>query len=51
MSHQTKHVRDIAAIVKSQGETLETVYISTWVNRKGLQTVWIELLDIIQSHP
>jgi hypothetical protein len=43
ISRQTKHVRDIAAILQSNGDTLDTAYIDKWVDLKGLRPVWQEL--------
>jgi hypothetical protein len=43
ISRQTKHVRDIAAILQSNGDTLDTAYIDKWVDLKGLRPIWQEL--------
>jgi hypothetical protein len=40
LSQQTKHVRDIAAILGSLGEKIDFEYIQTWAERKGLQATW-----------
>ncbi len=48
LSQQTKHLRDVAAIVHSLGDRLDMAYIDTWVERKGLQVTWRELLGKIQ---
>ncbi len=48
LSQQTKHLRDIAAIVRSLGDRLDLPYIEAWVERKGLQSTWRELLIKIQ---
>jgi hypothetical protein len=44
ISQQTKHIRDIAAILHSHRETLDYIYLDTWMERKGLQTTWKEIL-------
>ncbi len=49
LSQQTKHLRDIAAIVHSLGGQLDLPYIDAWVERKGLQATWRELLGKIQK--
>jgi len=49
LSRQTKHLRDIAAIIASLGDEIDYAYIETWVDRKGLMTTWQELLGAIQS--
>jgi hypothetical protein len=43
LSRQTKHLVDIAAILRSLGEKLDYRYIETWMARKGLNAVWLEL--------
>ncbi len=48
LSQQTKHLRDIAAILHSLGDQVDFAYISGWVERKGLQQTWQELLRTIQ---
>ena len=42
---QSRHLRDITAIVLSVGEELELGYIERWAGRLGLNTLWDELLD------
>jgi hypothetical protein len=48
LSQQPKHVRDIAAILKSLGSVIDFKYIETWVTRLGLNSTWQELLDRAQ---
>ena len=43
LSQQTKHLRDITAIVENLGEELDEVYIQRWAGKKGLQTLWENL--------
>jgi len=43
LGRQTKHVRDIAAILQSLGDEIDFAYIETWVDRKGLRATWEEL--------
>lgn len=47
LSQQTKHVRDIAAILKSLGSEIDYKYIETWAARLGLSSTWQALLDQI----
>ncbi|OGO28111.1 MAG: hypothetical protein A2Z16_07960 [Chloroflexi bacterium RBG_16_54_18] len=49
LSQQTKHLRDITAIVLTLGDELEMDYINEWAARKGLTTLWEELFARIQS--
>jgi hypothetical protein len=50
LSQQTKHLRDITAIVLNLGDELDTGYIHKWVDRKGLITLWEEMLKNIKQH-
>lgn len=47
LSHQSKHSRDIAAILKSKKSELDLNYIEGWVTRLGLTSVWREMPDSI----
>lgn len=49
LSHQTKHIRDITSIVLTLGDQLDTSYIVVWVEKKGLTSLWAELLAQIRS--
>jgi predicted aminopeptidase len=49
LSQQTKHLRDITAIVENFGEELDEVYIQRWAGKKGLQTVWENLRRSMQD--
>lgn len=40
LSEQTKHLRDIAAILQTLGDGLDFAYIDAWAARKGLSAVW-----------
>ena len=44
VSRQTKHPRDIYAILYAQGDQIDHDYIQEWVERKGLGSAWEELL-------
>ena len=46
-SQQSKHSRDIAAILKSKKDELDIEYIEEWVTRLGLVSIWKELLDSV----
>jgi hypothetical protein len=47
ISHQPKHARDIAAILRSRKTELDMNYIETWVLQLGLRSLWEELLGSI----
>ena len=49
ISHQTKHIRDITSIVMTLGNELDFNYIENWVNKKGLTSIWGDLLARIQE--
>lgn len=49
LSQQTKHIRDITSIVRMLGDELDYSYISFWVDKKGLNSLWKELLSQIQA--
>ena len=45
LSRQSKHSRDIAAILKSKKSELDLDYIEGWVTRLGSTSLWKEMLD------
>jgi hypothetical protein len=45
LSQQSKHSRDIAAILKSKKNELDMNYIEHWADRLGLIALWKEMLD------
>jgi len=45
LSQQSKHSRDIAAILKSKKDELDLDYIEGWVAQLGLSSLWKEMLD------
>jgi len=47
LSQQSKHSRDIAAILKSKKNELDMSYIEQWTARLGLSSLWKEMLDIV----
>jgi hypothetical protein len=47
LSQQSKHSRDIAAILKSRKNDLDMNYIEQWAARLGLSSLWKEMLDNI----
>ena len=49
ISQQTKHIRDITSIVMTLGDELEFNYIENWVNKKGLTSIWGDLLARIRA--
>jgi hypothetical protein len=48
LSGQTKHLRDISAVLAALKDQLDIVYVETWMERQGLRNIWKELLDTIQ---
>jgi hypothetical protein len=48
-SQQTKHIRDITSIVMTLGNELDFNYIENWVNKKGLTSIWGDLLARIRA--
>lgn len=44
VSQQSKHSRDIAAIIKSRKDDLDLDYIEEWVTCLGLSSLWKEML-------
>jgi hypothetical protein len=44
LSQQSKHSRDIAAILKSKQDELDMDYIEQWTTRLGLSSLWKEML-------
>lgn len=47
ISQQTKHMRDIASIVLSQGATLDGDYIDRWAEQLEVADIWQHLLGRI----
>jgi hypothetical protein len=45
LSGQSKHARDIAAILRAKKDQLDFGYIKEWVAQLGLGSVWKEMLD------
>lgn len=45
LSQQSKHARDIAAILKAKKNDLDLHYIEGWAARLGLSSLWKEMLD------
>ncbi|HEY9710821.1 MAG TPA: hypothetical protein V6D48_21625 [Oculatellaceae cyanobacterium] len=45
LSQQSKHSRDIAAILKAKKNELQLNYIEEWVARLGFSSLWKEMLD------
>ncbi len=43
LSQQTKHIRDIGSIIKTQGEKLDHSYIEKWAKEKELLAIWKEI--------
>lgn len=44
-----KHMRDIASVLKVQGEAIDCGYIAKWAARLGLQEIWQAMLDRSQD--
>jgi hypothetical protein len=47
LSQQSKHSRDIAAILRAKKSQLDFDYIDKWVYQLGLGSMWKEMLDSI----
>ena len=47
ISQQSKHSRDIAAILRAKKNQLDLEYIEAWVSRLGLSSLWKEMLDSV----
>ena len=45
-----KHLRDIASMMKIEGEILDREYIENWAENLGLETIWKSLKQIERSH-
>jgi hypothetical protein len=45
LSEQSKHIRDITAILRAQQNLLDREYIGNWTDRLGLTTLWNELVE------
>ena len=45
LSQQSKHSRDIAAILKAKKNELDMNYIGQWAARLGVSSLWKEMLD------
>lgn len=49
LGQQTKHIRDITSIVMTLGDELDFDYIDNWANKKGLTSLWDDLLARIRA--
>lgn len=49
LSQQTKHLRDITSIVMTLGDELDYQTIEFWANKKGLTSLWGEILARIRT--
>ncbi len=49
LSQQSKHLRDIVSILRQLRDELDFAYIEHWAERKGLTTLWREMLARVQS--
>ena len=47
LSQQSKHSRDIAAILKSRKNELDMYHMEGWADRLGLTSLWKEILETI----
>jgi hypothetical protein len=50
LSQQTKHLRDITAIVLTLRDELDNSYIQKWAREKGLNTLWNEIVGQIGNN-
>ena len=49
LGQQTKHLRDITSIVMTLGDELDLPYIEEWAMKKGLTSLWEDLLARIRT--
>ncbi len=49
ISQQTRHIRDITSIVMTLGDELDLDYIAGWMYKKGLTSIWKDLLTKIRT--
>ncbi|MCP4168092.1 MAG: hypothetical protein GY759_19665 [Chloroflexi bacterium] len=49
ISHQPKHIRDIASIVLSQEDALDHAYIDEWARQLDVTDIWLEVLRQIED--
>ena len=49
LSQQTKHLRDITAIVLTLGDNLDYAYVRRWAQEKGVNALWDQLLEQIET--
>ena len=47
ISQQSKHSRDIAAILRARQDQLDHKYMDGWITRLGLGSLWKEILSSI----
>jgi hypothetical protein len=45
ISHQSKHIRDIGAIIRSRKNQLDVGHIEKWTERLGLTAIWNEIYE------
>jgi hypothetical protein len=50
LSQQTKHIRDVTSIVIALHEDLDYAYLESWTDKKGLTSLWKELLTRIRAN-
>jgi hypothetical protein len=49
ISQQSKHIRDITAILRAKKNQIDGEHIEKWANRLGLTTIWHELLEGLEG--
>jgi hypothetical protein len=49
LSHQTKHIRDIASIIDLMVDDLDFAYLEEWAQKLNLTAVWYELLGEVDK--
>ena len=49
LSQQTKHIRDIAGIIRTMGHELEMDYLQRWINELDLNEIWHEIQQELSS--
>jgi hypothetical protein len=44
-----KHLRDIASVLRTSGDTVDRAYIDQWAGTLGVSDVWRAILDRLQK--
>ena len=44
-----KHLRDIASVLRTSGDEIDTAYIDRWADTLGLTDVWRAILERLRT--